>query len=295
MRTAAATCELVRPAGIDDALRLIAEGARPFAGGTDLMVQLRDGAVPAGRFVDLSALADLRGIEDRPDVVDVGALCTYASLRAHPVVRRDLPSLARAAELTGAVAIQNRGTLGGNIANASPAADALPVLLAYDARLVLRSAQGSRTVPYSAFHTGYKTMDLRPGELVARIQVPRPSAGAFHFFHKVGTRRAQAIAKLNLALLAEVRDKTLAVVRVGVGAVAPVPLRATHVEDVLTGRRLDELPVAEARDALDADMAPIDDLRSTADYRATVARNLLGQALVSLAAHSQPDERKDPR
>ena len=283
MRGLLSRMELVRPTDLADALRLLAEGARPFAGGTDLMVLVNAGAETPGRFVDLSRLGELAGVVEHADHLDLGALCTYTELLEHPVVSGTLPNLARAAELTGAVAIQNRGTLGGNIGNASPAADALPCLLAYDAALVLVSARGSRVVPYAGFHVGYKELDLAPDELIARILVPRPPAGSVHFFRKVGTRQAQAIAKVNLALVALVRDGRVESVRIALGAVAPTPVRARHAEAVLTGRRVDALPVSAALAALGADISPIDDLRSTAHYRSVVARGLLEQALGTVA------------
>ena len=236
MRGLLSRLELERPTDLADALRLLAAGARPFAGGTDLMVQVTAGAETPDRFVDVSRLPELAGIAEHADHFDLGARCTYTELLEHPAVTAELPNLARAAALTGAVAIQNRGTLGGNLGNASPAADALPCLLAYDATLVLASPRGRRVVAYDRFHLGYKRLDLAPDELIARILVPRPPAGSVHFFRKVGTRQAQAIAKVNLALVAHLRDGLVETVRVALGAVAPTPVRAGHVEALLTGR-----------------------------------------------------------
>lgn len=283
MRSGLSQLELTRPADLEQALTLIEDGARPFAGGTDLMVLLQAGAEVPPRLVDISRLSELTGITTTAEGLDLGALTTYSQLRVHPDVRQWLPSLARAAELTGAVAIQNRGTLGGNIGNASPAADSLPCLLAYDATLELRSPRGVREVPYASFHRGYKDLDLAPDELIVRIRIPRPTQGAVHYFRKVGTRQAQAIAKVNLASLGVIEDGRLVQLRIGLGAVAPTPVRARHVERLLEGAPVDRLPVAEALAALGSDISPIDDLRSTAHYRATVARNLLGQALAGLS------------
>lgn len=273
--------DLQRPASLGGALAGLAEGRRPFAGGTDLMVLHNAGKLRETRFLDISRLAELKGIRETAEHLDVGALCTYTELLEHPAVHRHFPNFVMSARVTGALAIQNRGTLGGNIANASPAADTPPCLLAYEAELELVSVRGVRTVPYEAFHQGYKVMDLAPDELVARIRVPKPGA-SFHYFRKVGTRQAQAIAKLSLALVARIEDGCVAGMRIALGAVAPAPVRARSAETALLGQPLAELPLAVALEALGADMSPIDDLRSTAHYRATVTRNLLGQALRSL-------------
>lgn len=287
MRGFTPAMDLRRPADFPEALALLGEGWRPFAGGTDLMVVHGAGKLPPGRFLDLSRLPELMGIRETDTALDFGALVTYTDLQAHPAVHRHLPNLVKSARATGALAIQNRGTLGGNIANASPAADTPPSLLAYGAELVLTSSRGSRVVPYEAFHQGYKVMDLAPDELVARIRVPKPSGRSIHYFRKVGTRRAQAIAKLSLALFAEIADGCFATLRIGLGAIAPAPVRARHAEAVLLGATLAALPVERALEALRADMSPIDDLRSTAHYRATVTRNLLRQALATMAAHQE--------
>lgn len=281
MRGQPSLCAVLRPGDLGEALDLLrAEPSlRPFAGGTDLMVPFAAGTLPDTRFLDLRGLQELRGIEVAERTVILGALTTFSEVRRHPVLADLFPNLVRSAEVTGAVAIQNRGTLGGNIVNGSPAGDSLPSLLAYDADVELRSASGARWLSYAAFHLGYKRNALAPGELLTRILLRRPETPGFHYFRKVGTRAAQAIAKVSLALHAEGRDGTLATFRASLGAVGPVPLRAARVEALLRGEPLDGLPVREALAALQEDIAPIDDLRSTAKYRRTVAGNLLGEAL----------------
>jgi CO/xanthine dehydrogenase FAD-binding subunit len=178
--------ELVSAATVKEACERLDAGYRPLAGGTDVMVLLSAGKLASRRWVDLWALDELRGIEIRDDAIVLGALTTYTDVRRHPVASVELPMLAQAARETGGVAIQNRGTLGGNIANASPAADSPPALLAYDAEVDLVSSRGSRRVPYAGFHTGYKQTVAAPGELVARIIVPR--ADRTSFYRKVGPR-----------------------------------------------------------------------------------------------------------
>jgi len=274
------------PASLAEALDLLAREPglwTPLAGGTDLMVLFNAGRLQAANLMDLSGLSVLRGIQDHGDALSFGALTTYTELREAPAVHRHFPNLIRSARATGALAIQNRGTLGGNISNASPAADTPPSLLAYGAELELVSARGARRVAYEAFHLGYKRLDLAPDELVARIRVPKSGAGrTFHFFRKVGTRQAQAIAKVCLAAYGRVQDGVLAEFRLGLGSLAPVPARARRVEAVLAGARPGALPIAEAQAALAEDISPIDDIRASARYRSVVARNVLGQLLREL-------------
>lgn len=283
MRGLTPDLDLQRPLDFPEALQRLAQGWRPFAGGTDLMVLHAAGRLPSGGYLDLTQLPELMGIRETDRLIDLGALVTYTELLAHPGIHRCLPLLVKSARATGALAIQNRGTLGGNLANGSPAADTPPSLLAYGAELLITSVRGTRVVPYEAFHTGYKAMDLASDELIARIRVPKPEGLTVHYFRKVGARKAQAIAKLSLALCAEVREESVVEIRIGLGAVAPVPVRARHAEVALRGSPVRALPVDLALEALKADMCPIDDLRSTAHYRATVTGNLLRQALASLA------------
>src|SRR6266571_3171806 len=206
---------------------------KPFAGGTDLMVLLESDKLPQRRFVSVWGLPELRGIEETPDSLTLGALTTYTEIRQHPVLAREFPLLCLAAAETGGIATQNRGTLGGNIANASPAADSPPALLVYDADLELVSAAGSRWVPYRTFHTGYKQMLLRADELVARIRLPRYRAGWTDYYRKVGTRRAQAISKVCLAGTILRDGSRIADVRIALGSVAPTVMRCYRTEQSL--------------------------------------------------------------
>jgi CO/xanthine dehydrogenase FAD-binding subunit len=272
--------DLVTPASLDEALALFAsdDSARPFAGGTDLMVQLDAGQLPATRFVNLWGLPELRGITESPDAVTLGALTTYTDVRASAVLAQEYPLLVRAAEETGGIATQNRGTIGGNIANASPAADTPPALLVYDAELELRSAAGTRRVPYATFHTAYKQMLLGPGEIIFRIHLPRRS-GWRDYYRKVGPRRAQAISKVCFAGSISMDGDVVADVRVALGSVAPAVVRALQVENALRGKRIDAEAIAAAEEALKSEIKPIDDLRSTAEYRLRVAVNLLREFL----------------
>jgi CO/xanthine dehydrogenase FAD-binding subunit len=276
--------ELVTPASLAAALDDLAQhpGARPFAGGTDLMVVLEAGHLPPGRYVSLQNCRELRGITETPGGgVSIGALTTYTEIRNAQVLSR-YPMLALAAGETGGLATQNRGTIGGNIANASPAADTPPALLVYDAELELISSSGTRRIPYAAFHLGYKKMDLAPGELIARIHLPPRRSlgeGGRDYYRKVGTRRAQAISKVCFAGSILMDGETVKDVRIALGSVAPTVVRATRTEEALRGKTLDEAAIAAAAQALISEIAPIDDIRSTARYRGRVAANLLREFL----------------
>jgi CO/xanthine dehydrogenase FAD-binding subunit len=250
-------------------------GWRPFAGGTDLMVLLDAGTLPKGRFLNIWPLDELRGIRASGDRVIIGALTTYADLLENQLVGDEVPLVRDAARETGAAAIQNRGTVGGNIANASPAADLPPALLVYDAVVTVASTRGERTIPYDRFHSGYKAMDLASDELITSVSL---ASGRRHWkqtYRKVGTRRAQAISKICFAGAMELVDGLADDVRFAFGSVAPTVVRARAVEAAVRGRPLDDHTIRSVRAAVSSDISPIDDLRSTATYRRTVAGNLL--------------------
>lgn len=285
MRAYLPAYELTVPRTLNDALALLRDepGAwRPLAGGTDLMVLLEAGKLDHKQFFSVARLEELRGIEESDGHVTLGALTTYSDVRRSATLCREFPMLAQAASETGGLAIQNRGTLGGNIANASPAADSPPALLAYGAEVELVSSDGPRWVEYADFHTGYKQTVMRGDELISRVRLSRPVEGARHFYRKVGTRRAQAISKVCFAALAETNGYgAFAEVRIALGSVAPVVLRCRRTEALLKGRRPDVELLRDARGALAEDISPIDDIRSTARYRTRVAQNLLEEFLSS--------------
>ncbi len=265
MKTALGELVLREPGSLDAALAMLRDdpGLVPLAGATDLFVGLNFGTVRDRRFLDLWRLAPLRAITRRGDTLVIGAMATYTAIRRSRLVRRHLPMLAAAAGEVGGLQIQNRGTLGGNVVNASPAGDTLPVLAAADAVAVLRSAAGERRVPFAGFYTGYRTSVRRPDELLTALEVP-PVEGA-QWFRKVGTRAAQAISKV---VMAAVRAPAP---RIALGSVAPTVIRLPATEAALARGA----PLDEAVACLEREIAPIDDLRSTADYRRAVAGNLL--------------------
>lgn len=275
MRADASTYDLRVAADVPAALSALQQGYRPFAGGTDVMVLLEAGKLAAQKWVSLHRCAELRGIVVTDDSVRIGAACTYTDLVAHPLIAAEFACLVAAAKETGAVAIQNRGTLGGNIANASPAADSPPALLVYEAELELVSPRGTRRVPYATFHLDYKKTLLAPDELISAVLLPRAKAPLRHHYRKVGTRKAQAISKVCIAaVLRCTPDGVVDELRVAFGSVAPVPVRARNVEAAARGKRLGDAVIAAAAAAVAQDIRPIDDIRSTRDYRLTVAQRL---------------------
>jgi CO/xanthine dehydrogenase FAD-binding subunit len=284
MRSFLGDFDLIAPRTLDEALRTLAREPgvwRPFAGGTDLMVLLEAGKLPAARYMSLWHLPELRGIHVEDHAIAIGAMTTYSDVMAAPVLRVECPSLGAAAAETGGVATQNRGTIGGNIANASPAADTPPALLVYDAELELVSVRGVRRVAYDSFHLGYKRMDLAPDELIRSIRVARGRGGWMHGWRKVGTRRAQAISKVCFAAALDLAGDTVRDVRIALGSVAPTVIRAMRAEAAIRGRALSIETIDGGCEALRREIAPIDDLRSSAAYRSQVAVNLLEQFLAA--------------
>ena len=256
-----------------------------FAGGTDLMVLLEAGKLPHRHFLDVWKLPELTGIEVAAESVAIGAATTYTQLRNNETLAREFPLLCQAAAETGAIATQNRGTIGGNIANASPAADSPPALLVYDAEIELVSARGSRWRPFHGFYSGYKQMDLRSDELIRRIRLPRGRMYGRLHYRKVGTRRAQAISKVCFAASARLEDGRIADIRLAFGSVAPIVLRAVQTERLLRGEKISPAVGRAASEKLAQEIAPIDDVRSTTNYRRRVARNLLTEFMEMLSSH----------
>ena len=282
MRANPAEYELAAPGTLREVLGLHASEPGswlPVAGGTDVMVLYTAGKLQARKLVSIAGLRELRYIEVASSELRIGAGCTYTDLRRHSVVANEFPLLARAAAWTGGIANQNRGTLGGNIANASPAGDSLPVLLVYDADLILVSARGERRIPYRTFHTGYKQTLLAPDELIHSICIRRNLTGYISYVKKVGARNAQAISKVFLAAMARISNARIEDVRLAAGSVGPVPIRLAGTELALAGQTIDNSLLETAGKVMAGEIQPIDDIRSTAGYRSVVLRNLLGEFL----------------
>src|SRR5271168_307716 len=293
MRALPAEYELVAPRTLHDVLSLLAHepGAwLPIAGGTDVMVQYSAGKLAARKLVSIWNLPELRSIEVTTDEMQIGAGCTYTDLRKHEVITREFSLLSSSASWTGGIANQNRGTIGGNIVNASPAADSLPALMVYDAELLLVSARGERRVPYANFHISYRKTQLAPDELIRAICLKRQFSGYYAHARKVGARNAQAIAKICLAGLGRLAGGIMDDLRLAVGSVAPIPMRLTETERIVKGRSINPQLIHLAKTAATAEVRPIDDIRSTSRYRASVAGNLVAEFLQQLSAHGARNE-----
>ncbi len=286
MRSDAANFELIAPGSLDGVLSLLAESPgefMPIAGGTESMVAFAAGRLQAKRLVSLWGLRELRFIGATPETLTLGAGSTFTDIRKNAIIANEFPLLAQAASWTGSIANQNRATLGGNIVNASPAADSPPALLAYGAELELISARRSRRVSYDRFHLSYKKTRLEVDELVYAIHLPRRFDGYVQHARKVGTRNAQAISKVAIAALALMKDGVVEDIRIGAASLRETPIRCAGVEEALLDKRISPQTIEAARVALANEILPIDDIRSTARYRAAIAGNLLEEFLRKLA------------
>lgn len=290
MRSNVADYHLIAPRTLAETLEVLAQEPghySPIAGGTELMVALAAGRLTQKHLISINHLHELRFIDVQDDAIVIGSGATFTDIRKHEAIAEDLPLLTQAASWTGSIANQNRGTLGGNIVNASPAADTPPALLVYGATLTLVSAAGTRTIPYGMFHLGYKQTALADGELLYSIRVPRRWPGYRSYIRKVGTRKAQAISKVAIAAIGKMENTTISDLRIGAASLCEIPTRCTAAEQALLGRCLTPatLPMlaAVAREALTMEARPIDDIRSTARYRSAVAGNLVEEFLDHLA------------
>jgi CO/xanthine dehydrogenase FAD-binding subunit len=282
--------ELIAPGSLAAVLGLLAAEPgmwTPIAGGTELMVAHAAGRLNAPRLVSLWGIPELRFVRAAENSIVIGAGATFVDLRKDVLVSRELPLLAKAAGWIGSIANQSRATLGGNLANGSPAADSSPALLAYDAEIELVSESGNRRVPYSKFHIGYKRTVLAPDELLYAVHLPRRFARHKQYLRKVGTRRAMAISKVALAATALTESGVIREIRLAAASLAAFPARLYRTEDALLGRAVVPETIRTGRNALLAEALPIDDIRSTAEYRRRVAANLLQEFLLELGAQEQ--------
>ena len=271
------------PATLTEAVRVLRRHpeAVPMAGCTDLMVRPPEDLVEMGPFLDLTRIRALRGIRREEEGLRIGAAVTFTRIGRSRRVRAAYPILAEAASSIGSWQIRNRATLGGNMANASPAGDSLPVLLALDAVVVTVGPRGRREVPYARFNLDYRQVDLAPGEIIGWVKLPAPAANAVQRFRKVGTREAQAISKVVVAMSAERNGEGLRNVRFGAGSVAPTPVRLREVEAACEGGRPGpELADRAAEAAMDS-VHPIDDVRSTAEYRRAILGRVVRRMILS--------------
>jgi CO/xanthine dehydrogenase FAD-binding subunit len=290
MRGNAAEHELVAPGSLDAVLDLLASAPgqwTPMAGGTELMVAFAAGRLGVRKLVSLWDVTELRFIEVLPETTSIGAGTTFRDLRENASIAADFPLLDKAAGWIGAIANQARATVGGNLVNASPAADSSPALLVYDAEIEFVSVRGKRRMLYSQFHTGYKQNAMTADELVYAVHLPRRFAKHQQYLRKVGTRRAMAISKVALAATALMCDGGIEEVRVAAASLAPFPARMAKTEAVLAGNALTSNVIEAARQALLDEAQPIDDIRSTAEYRKAVGANLLEEFLSELRREAE--------
>jgi CO/xanthine dehydrogenase FAD-binding subunit len=288
MRSYPADYDLIVPGQLDSVLQLLHDEAgqwTPIAGGTEIMVLYGAGKLAARKLVSIS-LPDLSQIVEDGDSISIGGGCSFTQIRHHSGIQKHFPLLAQCAAWTGGIANQNRGTIGGNLANASPAADSPPALFAYAAELELISVRGTRRIPYEQFHLGYKKTALAPDELIRAVVLPKRFEKALRYGRKVGSRNAQAISKICVAATGSLRQGRVEEIRIGMGSVAPTPLRLLRTEKVLLGAAPNAATIAEARRVLSSESTPIDDIRSTASYRTLVAGNLLEEMLRVFAGAS---------
>ncbi len=274
------------------ALESASPSTRLLAGGTDLMVEIETGRTKPDRVIDLSRVTELRQIEETPDGLRLGALCTCTDLIEAPEVKALAPLLVEAAQTVGAAQIRNRATLGGNLGTASPAADLIPALLALDVSIRLRSRTGLRDIPGTDFLTGYRETARRSDELIDSVFLPTRDPNERQYFRKVGTRRAQAISKVVVALSATVDTGEIKSLSAAAGSVAERCVPLTSLSRELVGRPLNEAAIEAAiRSSLRADISPMDDVRSTADYRRQVLGRVLRTILANLLDSAPPESR----
>lgn len=266
---------------LNDAYEVLSQNkVKVLAGGTDLMVVYGSGNTPPDEMLDIWKLNELRNIDEEGDYLKLGALCTYSQLIKDERVKKFAPTLVDASLTIGAVQIQNRGTIGGNVVNASPAGDSLPVLSAFDAEIELGSARGTRRVAFNSFYTGYRQTVLASDELVLNVLVPKQKPIEKAQFYKVGTRAAQAISKVVIAIRATISSqKEIEKIAISLGSVAPTVIRASKTESLLTGSKITQELIEQAKQSLSNEVQPIDDIRSTEHYRRVVSGNLIAKFL----------------
>ncbi len=282
MRGDAKSMTVLSPRSAAEAVKTYAKlpAAIPVAGGTDMMVGWNMGLLNGRAVLDLSRVAEWKKITVVSDGVDLGSLVTHAQIQAHPTLRKRFPLLVAACATVGAAQIQNRGTIGGNIANASPAGDTFPALAVYEATVRVVGPNGRRAIPISEIFAGVKKTTLKSGELIEAVFLPYAAAPARGVFRKVGTRAAQAISKTMFAgLIWTAKNGEVTEARLAFGSLAPTVKRLYAAESFLKGRRLNDTAIHAAVELLSNDVSPIDDIRSTREYRLVVSRNILSAFL----------------
>lgn len=257
---------------------------RYIAGGTDLMVQLTRKRRSASHVIDISGLHDMRGLEVRGEELLIGSLVTHKELELFPAVRQSFPAIRLAAQVVGGHQIRNVGTVGGNLANASPAADMSAALLALGAAVHIMGAQGRRQVAIDDFFTGPGQSVLNGGDLIESIEVPLPGSASANTFLKAGRRKAMEISLVCVGMKVDLDAAgTVATARVSLGSVGPTTLRAKACEAALIGRKLDEEAAGAAAERASMECAPLSDVRGSEQYRRMLVEALVAKAVMQCA------------
>ncbi len=263
---------------------------RLIAGGTDLMVLVNAHQLDARELIDIWGVDELRGITSEGEHLRIGALATWSQIVRSRLAVGSAPALIESARTIGALQIQNRGTIGGNVVNASPAGDSLPVLAAFDAEVEIGSSRGTRKVGFNQFYTAYRKTVLEAGEIVTAIRIPKVKSGEQGFYYKVGTRRAQAISKVVMGVRLRMNGDQIEEIAIGLGSVAPTVIRASRTEQLLTGKRVSRDLIASAQLEIAHEISAITDLRSTEHYRRVVTGNLIARLLKKCGVRSAEAE-----
>ena len=277
--------DFLRASSVEEAGQLLHDrGGKVIAGGTDLLPRLQRGADYGDTLLDISALDELRFIRERENRIEIGALSTYADLLDSSLLRKTAVSLIQAAETVGCPQTRSRGTIGGNIMNASPAGDALPPLLTYDARVKLLRKDQEISLPLAELFSGPGQTRLQGGDLLLSVSFPKPAGDHSSLYLKLGNRKGMNIAVASVALWASFADgDRFDEVRAALGSVAPTPVRSPHAESVLSGAEIKEAVLERAAEAVGEDISPITDVRASAARRREAAAVLLKRALKQIS------------
>jgi len=286
-------CQYFAPKKIEEALKILSKYGKEIkviAGGTDLLIQYSDRLYEVNGWLDLKNIKELRNIKINKNQMEIGAMVTHARLENSEEIKKYYPVLSQAAADIGSPQIRNRGTIGGNIVNASPAGDLLAPLMAYDAQFKFLSTQGEKIVPAEQFFIGPKKTILESAQLLTQIILPLPSERIYGCWIKIGKRKALIIATITLALVVEMAEdnKTVKDVRTCLGSVAPTPIEIKEIRKNMVGKKFDQLDFAELGQIVEDKISPIDDIRGTREYRKDVAKNIMINALkeIGLARRS---------
>jgi len=277
-------CQYFAPQKIEEALKILSKYGKEIkviAGGTDLLIQYYDLLYEVNGWLDLKNVSELKNIRINKNQMEIGAMATHAQLEKSQDIKKYYPVLSQAAADIGSPQIRNRGTIGGNIVNASPAGDLLAPLMAYDAQFKLLSTQGEKIVPAEEFFIDPKKTILEPAQLLTRIILPLPSERTYGSWIKIGKRKALAIATITLALVVKMVEdnKTIKDVRTCLGSVAPTPIKIKEIRKKMVGKNFNQLDFAELGQIVEDKISPIDDIRGTREYRKDVAKEIMINAL----------------